>query len=99
MRLTTKQKLDQVVVTGRPAMGKQPLPAGATAEQLAVLLKRAVYEIDCRKAGQASRSADYVVFIDQADVLSRFPDDEQLRDLITAVSARGPALGVRMTRP
>ncbi len=87
---------NQGFIAGRPAMGKRPLPTGASAAEHAALLKRAVYEIDRREKGEASQAADYVVFINEAAVLAQFPADDQLRDLVDVVRTRGPAQGVTM---
>ncbi|MFF7995104.1 hypothetical protein ACFZDG_35705 [Kitasatospora xanthocidica] len=86
-----EQESSREIILGRPAMGKRPLPAGASAEEHAVLLKRAVREIERREAGEASSSVDYVVFLDEAAMLARFTDDNQLKNLVAAVRRRGPA--------
>ncbi|MCC9310090.1 hypothetical protein LN042_23985 [Kitasatospora sp. RB6PN24] len=87
------------IMLGRPTTGKT-LTAFASAQQCTAVLRRAVDEIAHRETEPTRTAAgDFVVMMDEADVLARFPAEPTLQDLVRTVHQRGPAVGVRINSP
>ncbi|MEY9840683.1 hypothetical protein [Streptacidiphilus sp. EB103A] len=87
-------------ILGRPSFGKQALPHDAPAFAFAHQLGRALAQIQQRETNpQAAARERFVLFIDQDQLLARFPRDHELRGLLEAVRLRGEAVDVVLNSP
>ncbi|WP_331752159.1 hypothetical protein [Streptomyces sp. NBC_00829] len=101
---------DATPFIGPIGRGKALLPAGADADQLAAVLRRALHTVECRELGPAAAKQQFglfadtmegrvIVSMDESELLARYPGHEELQRLTRAVRERGPAVDVVFVAP
>ena len=85
---------------GRAAVGKQALPADAPLNAFMAQLRRAQREIERRNgAPEAIAEGQFVIFLDEAALLARDPDNTELRELLRTVLHQGRSVDVAVRTP
>ncbi|MGW0335491.1 hypothetical protein ACWD0J_27075 [Streptomyces sp. NPDC003011] len=85
---------------GRAAMGKQVLPADAPLNAFMAQLRRAQREIERRHGTpEAITEGQFVIFLDEASLLARDPNNTELRELLRTVLSQGPSVDVAVRTP
>jgi hypothetical protein len=85
---------------GRAAMGKQMLPADAPLNAFMAQLRHAQCEVERRNGTpEAIAEGQFVVFLDEAALLARDPNNTELRELLRTVLHQGPSVDVVVRTP